>query len=51
VITDHLILVGGVNVNHSVPGVAFIHLENQKAKEFEIPVCTLYHYVTMLIVM
>ncbi|XP_056015554.1 tRNA wybutosine-synthesizing protein 4-like [Ostrea edulis] len=38
VISDHLILVGGVNVNHSVPGVAFVDIDNQRATEFEIPI-------------
>nr|XP_034333816.1 tRNA wybutosine-synthesizing protein 4 [Crassostrea gigas] len=38
VIDNQLILVGGVNVNHSVPGVAVIDIDSKKVREFSIPV-------------
>lgn len=41
VIDNQLILVGGVNVNHSVPGVAVIDIDSKKVREFSIPVSEL----------
>lgn len=41
VIDNQLILVGGVNVNHTVPGVAVIDIDSKKVREFSIPVSEL----------
>ena len=41
VIRNQLFLVGGVNVNHSVPGVACVDMNSKKVTEFQIPVSIL----------
>ena len=44
VIHNQLFLVGGVNVNHSVPGVACVDMNSKKVTEFQIPVSILKNF-------
>ena len=48
VIGDYLILIGGVNYEHSPPGAAVVHLPSGQSKEFSLIVsyiCSIFSVI------